>query len=148
MERVVARATDLSPFRRRALSAEIPETMTDLLTGKAHASLATVRPDGAPAIALTWVDYVDGRILTSSPVGARKGRNIRHDPRVGVMVVDPENPRRYLQMRGLVVEIRPDTNLEFIDRMSVLYRGVPYPVRDKDREIYVIEIFQVKAAGA
>lgn len=60
-------------------------------------------------------------------------------------VVDPANPWRYLQIRGHVVEIRPDDDLAFIDGPSRRYRGLDYAVRDKAREIYVIEIGQVKS---
>lgn len=130
------------------MAAQVPETLAPLLSSTVLATLATVRSDGAPAIAHVWVDYVDGHILTSSPLGSRKGRNIRAEPRVAMDVVDPADPWRYLQLRGHVVEIRPDDDLLFIDRLSRRYRGVDYAVRDEAREIYVIEIDQVKAAGA
>lgn len=130
------------------MPAEIPASLRDLLTTDVLASIATVRPDGAPAIAHVWVDHVDGQVLTSAPLGSRKGRNVRFNDQVAVMVVDRTNPWRYLQMRGRVVEIRPDVDLAFIDRMSLRYRGQPYADRVHEREVFVIDIDHVKAAGA
>ncbi len=126
----------------------VPESHIDLLTTNVLASIATVRPDGSPAIANAWVDFDGTYVLTSSVAGSRKGRNIRSNPAVAVAVVDPANTSRYLQIRGRVVDIRPDPDLAFIDKLTMRAKGRPHPVRDKERDIFVIEIVHVRAAGA
>ena len=126
----------------------IPDTLVDLLTTNVLARIATVRPDGAPAIANSWIDYDGTHIMTSSSGGSRKAANIRKNPYVAISVVDPTDPWRYLLVRGHVVEIRPDTDLSFIDKLSRRYMGADYGTRDTDRDIFVIEIDYVRALGA
>jgi hypothetical protein len=64
---------------------------------------------------------------------------------VSVSVVDDDDDWRALIVRGRVVDIRPDDNLEFIDKMSNRYLGMPYRRRDHPREIFVIEPEHSKA---
>ena len=126
----------------------IPDTMIDLLTTDVVASIATVRPDGAPAIANSWIDYDGTHVMTSSSGGSRKAENIRKNPHVAISVVDRTNPWRYLIIRGRVIEIRPDKDLSFIDRLSRRYVGSDYGTRATDRDIFVIAIDYVRAVGA
>jgi PPOX class probable F420-dependent enzyme len=124
----------------------IPAELADLLTTDVVGHLATIRPDGALAPAVVWVDYVDGRVLVDSPIGSRKGANIRANPQVALSVVDHHNPFRFLQIRGRVTDIRPDEGLAEIDRMSQRYNGHPYTWRDRPREIFGITIDHVQAS--
>ena len=116
---------------------EIPEDLLDLLTTNRIAHVAAKRPDGSIAMYLMWVDSDGEHVLTSSPVGSRKGEHWRRDPHVTLSVVDANDQWRYLIIRGRVTDIRPDENLEFINRMSQRYTGRPY-FRTSPREIFVI----------
>ena len=129
-------------------STTIPDTLIDLLTTDIVASIATVRPDGAPAIANSWIDYDGTHVMTSSAGGSRKASNIRTNPHVAISVVDRTNPWRYLIIRGRVVEIRPDEDLAFIDKMSRRYTGSAYANRATDRDVFVIAVDYVPAVGA
>ena len=124
----------------------VPEAMRDLLTTDVLGHLATVRKDGSLAPAIVWVDFDGEHVLISSPVGALKGANVRANPNVALSVVDHQNQFRYLQIRGRVTEIRPDTNLETIDRTSRRYRGHDYADRVGAREVFVITIDNVGQA--
>ncbi len=126
----------------------VPETLRDLLTTDVLAHMTTKRPDGGLAPAIVWVDFDGEHVLVSTPIGARKAANVRHDPNVALSVVDHANPWRYLQIRGRVTDIRPDTNLETIDRLSRRYVGGDYRDRSREREVLVITIDNVRAAGA
>jgi hypothetical protein len=53
---------------------------------------------------------------------------------------------RYVIIRGRVVDIRPDVDLEFIDRMSQRYTGASYRRRDSEREVFVIEPDRIKTS--
>ena len=124
----------------------IPAELIDLLTGSTLGHVTVVTPRGALVTHVMWVDYEDNRVLTSSRVGSAKGAALRADPRVSVSVVDQANPWRWVSVSGRVVEIRPDTNLAFIDKLSRRYTGRDYAMRTMEREIFVIEVDRVRSA--
>lgn len=128
------------------MAASIPSDLHDLLTTNALAHVSANRADGSIAQYLMWVDYDGEHVLTSSPVGSRKGAHWRRDPRLTLSVVDRSDDWRYLVIRGRVVDIRPDEGLEFIDRMSRRYTGQPYRMRQYAREVFVIEPEHVRAS--
>ena len=125
---------------------QVPAELVDLLTGSTLGHVTVVTPKGRLASHVMWVDYEDGRVLTSSRVGSAKGRALRADPRISVSVVDPANPWRWITVSGRVVEIIPDTDLVFIDKMSRRYTGRDYVMRDMAREIFVIEPERVRSS--
>jgi len=124
----------------------IPAELTDLLTGSTLGHVTVITPHGALVTHVMWVDYENGRLLTSSRVGSAKGAALRRDPRVAVSVVDRDNPWRWLSVSGRVVEIKPDTDLGFIDKLSRRYTGRDYVMRTMEREIFVIEPERVRSA--
>jgi PPOX class probable F420-dependent enzyme len=124
----------------------IPDDLTDLLTTNVLGHVVALRRDGTMAVYLMWVDYDGEHILTSSPVGSRKGANWRRDPKVALSVVDRDDDWRFLIIRGRVVDTRPDEGLALIDKMSVRYTGQAYRMRDRPREIFVIEPDHVRAS--
>jgi PPOX class probable F420-dependent enzyme len=124
----------------------IPDDLPDLVTTDHLGHVASIRPDGSIATHLMWIDWDGERLLTSSPVGSRKGRNWRENPQVSVSVVDPDDPWRYLVIRGRVTDIQPDEGLAFIDRMSERYVGGPYRRRDSPREVFTVTPDHVRAS--
>jgi PPOX class probable F420-dependent enzyme len=124
----------------------IPDDLADLLTTDHIGSVSSIRPDGAIATYLMWVDWDGEHVLTSSPVGSRKGENWRANANVSVAVVDHYDDWRYVIVRGRVTDIRPDTDLEFIDRMSTRYTGAAYRRRGIQREIFVITPDRISAS--
>ncbi len=125
---------------------QVPADLVDLLTGSTLGHVTVVTPRGRLASHVMWIDYEDGRVLTSSRVGSAKGTALRTDPRISVSVVDPANPWRWITVSGRVVEIVPDTDLVFIDKMSRRYTGRDYMMRDMAREIFVIEPERVRSS--
>ena len=119
--------------------AAIPETFLDLMKQKkAFAQLATLMPDGSPQVSPVWLDYDGKDILINSAKGRVKDKNMRRDPRVGISIVDPENPYRHISFRGRVVEVTEKGGDEHIDKLAKKYLGVDsYPNR-KAGEIRVI----------
>ena len=105
----------------------LPDALLDLLRRPSPCFLATLMPDGSPQMTQTWVD-TDGRhVLVNTVDGHQKVRNMRRDPRVAVNVADPEDPSRYFEVRGQVVEVTEDGAREHIDELSHRYMGRPYP---------------------
>ena len=125
---------------------QVPAELVDLLTGSTLGHVTVVTPKGRLASHVMWVDYEDGRVLTSSRVGSAKGAALRADPRVSISVVDAANPWRWVTVSGRVVEIVPDTDLVFIDKMSRRYTGRDYMMRDMAREVFVIEPERVRSS--
>jgi len=125
---------------------QVPAELVDLLTGSTLGHVTVITPRGALLTHIMWIDYEDGRVLTSSRVGSAKGKALRADPRIAVSVVDRANPWRWVSVSGRVVEIRPDEGLAFIDKLSRRYTGRDYMMRNMDREIFVIEPDRVRSA--
>jgi PPOX class probable F420-dependent enzyme len=106
--------------------------------------------DGSPQLTQTWVDTDGERVLINSVEGFLKVRNIDRDPRVAVAVSDPDEPRRYFQVRGRVVDVTTEGGAEHIERLSQKYLGAPYPWfggRDQVRVIISIEPEKVSGVG-
>src|ERR1700748_3926086 len=83
--------------------AEIPEAFLDLLTKKKPlANIATVQPDGSPQVTPVWFDYTNGVIRVNTAKGRVKSRTLRPGAPVAMAIMDPDNPYRYIQIRGRV----------------------------------------------
>ena len=120
----------------------IPEKYRDLFHKKAFASLATIMPDGRPQVTPVWVDYDGKHLIINSAKGRQKDRNLRRDPRVSLAIIDPENPYRYLEIRGRVAEITEDGASEHINKMAKKYLDVdkyPYGQPGEVRVLYKIQ---------
>jgi PPOX class probable F420-dependent enzyme len=100
----------------------IPPSHEDLLKAKGLAHLATIGPDGAPQTSPVWYDWDGERVLMSNTKGRQKNKNLTRDPRAAVSIVDPEDPYRYIEIRG-EVEIEDDPDKTLIHKLSKKYRG-------------------------
>ncbi len=108
--------------------AKIPEKFLDLFDKKAFGSLGTLMPDGSPQVTPVWVDREGETVLVNTAKGRQKDKNIQRDPRVAVTLIDPENPYRYLEIRGRVVEATENGAKDHIDKMAKKYLGLDkYP---------------------
>jgi PPOX class probable F420-dependent enzyme len=132
------------------MAAAIPENYRDLFTKPAFAHLATLMPDGAPQVTPVWCDLQDGFVLVNTAKGRQKDRNIRRDPRVALAISDPNNPYRYLQIRGRVVEFDEQQADAHIDKMAKKYlKKDKYPYRQpgEARVLYKIQPERVQFFG-
>ena len=128
----------------------IPEKFQDLFQKKAFCSLATLMPDGKPQVTPVWCDFDGKHVIVNSAKGRVKDRNMRRDPRVSVAVIDPDNPYRYLQIQGRVVDITENGADQHIDKMAKKYLGKEkYPNRQPGevRVIYKIEPERAQTMG-
>ena len=108
----------------------IPEKFRDLFNKKAFASLTTLMPDGSPQTTPVWCDSDGQHVIFNSAKGRQKDRNVRRDPRVAMAIIDPDNPYRYLEIRGKVVEITEQGADAHIDKMAKKYLDKDkYPFR-------------------
>ncbi len=112
------------------MSSVIPDKYLDLFKKKAFANLATLMPDGQPQVTPVWCDFDGQHVIINSAKGRQKDRNLRREPRVSLSIMDPDNPYRYLEVRGRVAEITEEGADEHIDRMAKKYLGLDkYPYR-------------------
>ena len=120
-----------------ALSAEIKR----LLDGPNFAHLGTLMPDGSPQSAPVWVTREADRILVTTGESSLKARNTRRDPRVALSITDTADPYSEAQLRGRVVEWRPDRDFVAADAAARKYTGQPFPWRNPEgRVALVIEV--------
>ena len=109
------------------------------------AHLATLIADGSPQIAPVWVGREGDRILIATGEGSLKAKNTRRDARVALSLVDFVNPYEEVQVRGRIVERRPDPDLGGMDPISHKYTSAPFPRRDPaGRIVLVIEADRVR----
>jgi len=129
--------------------AEIPTAYMDLvLEKKALAHLATVMPDGSPQNTPVWFDYADGKIRVNSALGRVKVRNMQLGSKVALSILDPDNPDRYVQLRGTVTNVRQDdVAAAHIDQLAFKYMGLdknPYAKAGQVRVMFEISVFSVQ----
>ena len=123
------------------MSQSIPDKYRDLFTKRAFASLATLMPDGGPQVTPVWVDLDGDLVLVNTARGRQKDKNMRRDPRVAMAIIDPENPYRYLEIRGRVAEITEEGADAHIDKMAKKYLGADkYPYRSATEQRVIFKI--------
>jgi PPOX class probable F420-dependent enzyme len=125
------------------MSLPIPESHRDLLARPIHGVLATMMPDGQPQASLVWCDF-DGECARVNTTAERqKGRNMAANPRVTLLIVDPDDTSRYIEIRGTaeLVENGAEEHLDNITRQYTAhprYYGYVYPEAQRDRETRLI----------
>ena len=128
----------------------IPDKFRDLFDKKAFGQLGTIMADGTPQVTPVWVDFDGEFVRVNSAVGRVKDRNVRRNPNVAITLLDPENPYRYMSIRGRVEEITLDGADANIDSLAKKYLGQDkYPWRSptERRVIYKIEILKPSTMG-
>ena len=106
----------------------IPEEYLDLLAWekKAFAHLAIVLRDGAPHVTPVWFDYDGEYVIVNSALGRVKDKVLRRSGIAALAISDPDDPYRYIQIRGKVVEVTEQGAREMIDYLSKKYTGKSY----------------------
>lgn len=125
------------------MSLPIPESHLDLLARPLHAVLTTMMADGQPHSSLVWCDYDRVCACVNTTRQREKGRDMLANPKVCLLIVDPENTARYLEIRG-EVELIEDGALDHLDRLTRRYTSHPryyeyvYPVEQQGKETRII----------
>jgi PPOX class probable F420-dependent enzyme len=102
---------------------EIPASHRDLAQCPPVAALTTVTPGGYPQTSVVWCDSDGPCIRVNTMRGFAKERNMRRNPRVTLLCYDPHRPLRYLEVRGMVVEMTEAGAAEHLDRLASKYAG-------------------------
>lgn len=133
------------------MSAALSDRLKSLLDTPVFIVVGTVQPDGSPQMSPVWVKRDGDDVLISTTVDRRKEKNLRRDPRVTVVVVDPENPYEYAEIRG-TAELTTEGGKALIDELSLKYTGKKYaefnPASAADAERVVVRISPRKVVGS
>ena len=128
----------------------IPDSHADILGKPAFASAATIGPNGEPQNNPVWFGWDGSRIRFSQTTTRQKYRNMRADPRVALSILDPDDPYRYLEVRGVVVDVEDDPDLAFINSMAHKYLGLdryPWHQPGDERVVIVVEATHTSTMG-
>lgn len=121
---------------------EIPSHLLSLLERPLYGVLGTIRPDNTVQANPMWYEF-DGKNLLFTHTSKRaKYRNLKRNPSMSLAVVDPENPLRYLEVRGELIQVEPDPSGAFYVRLAERYgMDNPAPPPDSaDRVILTMDI--------
>lgn len=128
----------------------IPDSHVDLLERPTFAHVATIGPDGTPHSTPVWIDWDGEHVRFNTTTDRQKYRNLQRDPRLALSITDPDNPYRYLQIRGRVVDFVPDPDLAFINKLTKKYMDRDtYPLHKPgdERVTIVVEATRATAQG-
>ena len=120
----------------------VPESHRSLLEGKTYAHVATVGPKGEPQVNPVWFEFDGTKIKFSQTKTRQKLKNLDREPRVALSILDPQNPYKYLEVRGRVVRVDEDPDYAFIDKMAKKYIGqdkYPWHQPGDERVVVVVE---------
>jgi PPOX class probable F420-dependent enzyme len=120
------------------MSTNLSENAKKLIDRPNFAHLATLMPDGSPQSVPVWIGREGERLVICTGEGSLKGKNTRRDPRVALSIVDFGNPYEEVQIRGRVIERRPDPDLKIMDPISHKYTGKPFPFRSPEGRVALI----------
>ena len=129
--------------------AAIPDKYLDLLQQKkAFANLATLMRDGSPQVTPVWFDYTGGVIRVNTTKGRVKARNLKNGSPVALAIMDPDEPYRYIQIRGHVRRVLEEGADAHIDSLAKKYLGKDkYPFRQSGEVRVMYEIEPAAASG-
>ena len=114
----------------------VPDAFTDLLDAPV-ATLATIGPDGRPQLSAVWFLHDDGEVKVSLHETRQKTKNLRTNPAVNLFVLDPQNPLRYLEIRG-DAELADDRDYAFAAKVGAKYGGADLRQMDGDDQRRVV----------
>jgi PPOX class probable F420-dependent enzyme len=128
------------------MTAPIPESHQDLLIKSINGVLTTMIPDGQPQMSIVWADYDGQYVLINTTLERQKGKNMQTNPRINVLMIDPDNVGRFLEVRGEVAEITREGAIAHADKQARAYSnnknqhfyGDIYPIEEQEKETRVI----------
>jgi len=130
------------------MAANLDNYLDLLQQKKAFADLATIMPDGTPQVTPVWFDYHGGRVRVNTAKGRVKARNLKPGAPVALSILDPDNPYRYVQIRGRVANATETGADAHIDSLAKKYLGKDqYPFRRPGEVRIMYEIEPMSVSG-
>lgn len=128
------------------METKVPKDFIELFKCKAIGILATIQEDNSPHTSVVWIDYDEPFILFNSITSRQKYKNIRKNPNVSLLVIDPNDIYRYIEIRGKIEEITTKNAITFVNKLAKKYLGVetyPYHRSGVTRVIYKLKPFSI-----
>lgn len=88
-----------------------------------YAVVAALREDGSPHQTVVWVDWDGDHVLLNLNTWRAKLRHMENDGRVSVLVLDRDDPYRWIGIEGKVVETTEEGAAEHIVKQAGVYFG-------------------------
>lgn len=126
--------------------AAIPDSHDDLLQKNGYLHLASLGPSGEPQVHPVWYEWDGTHLLVSTTRTRQKTKNLARDGRVAGSILDPDNPYRYIEIRGVVDSIEDDPPSDLINRLAKKYLNEDkYPWDTPDPQRVIVKIRPEKA---
>jgi PPOX class probable F420-dependent enzyme len=120
--------------------AKLTEAQAEFLRNPYYAVVATQRADGSPHQTVVWVDTDGENVLFNTAEGRTKPRNMRANPVVSLMVVDPQNGYHWVSVTG-TAELSHDGADAHIDALAKKYLNADsYPFRKEGEQRVTVRI--------
>ncbi|WP_306186792.1 PPOX class F420-dependent oxidoreductase [Streptomyces sp. MK5] len=133
------------------MPAALSDRLKSLLDGPVFIVLGTIQPDGSLQLSPVWVKRDGEDLLVSTTVDRRKKKNLDRDPRVSIVVQDPQSPYEYAEIRG-TAELTTEGGQDLIDELSLKYTGKKYaefnPASSQDAERVIVRVSPRKVVGS
>jgi PPOX class probable F420-dependent enzyme len=128
------------------MTALIPDSHLDLLLQPVNGVLTTIMADGQPQMSIVWADFDGEFVLINTTLERQKGVNMRKNPKVNLLLIDPRNVGRYIEIRGEVDGYSSDDAVAHVDKQTKAYSnniknryyGDIYPEEQQIKETRVI----------
>ena len=126
------------------MTVSIPDSHRDLFCRPIHGVLTTMMPDGTPQSSIVWVNCDGEEILINTTLERQKGRNVRTNPKVTLLVIDSDDSGRWIEVRGQVQEMTREGAVAHADQLKQRYTGEHcfyrdiYPPEQEAKETRVI----------
>lgn len=101
----------------------IPDSHLDLLLQPVNGVLTTIMADGQPQMSIVWADFDGEFVLINTTLERQKGVNMQKDPKVNLLLIDPKNGNRYIEIRGEVAGYSSDDAIAHVDEQTKAYSG-------------------------
>ena len=123
--------------------ATLPEEVQQFIDGPNLAIVATLMENGSPQATMVWVDHDGDHVIINTPKGTQKDRNLARDGRIAICVIDRDQPTRYVQIRGRVIDVAGGEEAwQHINKLSRKYSGRDYP-QQQERVKVTIEVRRI-----
>ena len=109
--------------------------------------MATKREDGSIQLNPIWFELRDGLVVVNSNTRRSWPRNLQREREATMLLVDPEIPDRYAQIRGELVDVTPDPKVEVIDRLARRYTGTKFRALEPGEERITMRLKPIKVSG-
>jgi len=127
------------------MSLPITENFHDLFTRPILCALTTINPDGQPHTVPVWCDFDGEHVRVNAPAATQKARNLKRDPKLSLLVIDPQQNFHWIEIQGHVGQMLDEAHgaRDHINQLSAKYTGNPvyqaYGASGIDRQMYIIE---------